>query len=901
MEPFIPILVQNIKLKDLLSELGIRIPVGFPILEPYDLELRDVSMPNPSNPPPYVVTGNLQDYPQLRFGLIKPDQEEEHFAFAVNFRRSMNLSQMKLFGKSIPALQSIGVHLEGMAYVHLGLTTVLKSTVDSWNTLLRENIFPARVLQPGLRIYGRTELFGQTKPWDILLYDPNRVESGLAPDETEIHYRTDIWFPVQQTLGPLTIRRIGIGMSGTDFRFDTRIDGLVSLFGVELELLDLHASVPFISGPDVATLLQGMDLTYDLDPMKISGGLLMESENKFGGSASIETLKRSIDAIGQYEQIDGEDSLFVYASLDQHLGGPPYMYVTGISLGFGINRRFKEPTVEEVNVVPLMDRDDQMNRVLTKLKQWIVAETGSNWLAVGLDFNTFELIESKMLLIGQMSKELELILLGKSTLDLPKKSGHDNKFVHVEALLKGVWKPSQGFAGISSTLTEDSFLFSKNCKLGGDFAAWFWYGENFNGDFAISLGGYHPKFQVPSHYPRLDRLSLNWDIGGFVLKGSSYFAITPACTMGGGSFELAYDKNNVYLGFIAYADFLLEWKPFYVDAAVGVTVRGQVKTKVKGVLKWFERFLKIEFGTTFELWGPPTGGKVLLDCFACTIPISFGERKKQQHQLLDEKSETEFMKMLPDPDHPLRIHASSGLIGKMPTTSIDDPDTWKIGADQFSFAIESEFPFKYCKVLDLNGNQEEWNVLLDEDESEYRGLSIRLLGEKITYAALSLSLRHNEMGAVKLDAELVRKGIPKAMWWIEPTLFRPSAPHEETIPECVGIDASPVKPTSTYRGDIEFDSKYKRERVELMDVPPTEGSKIQGNSQTSPNARNIIMNTINEAGVLRERDNLIRYLTEAGLYSGDNDSMFQLSQNADWLYIEPPLIWEAVPIGGGTI
>ncbi|MGX4584527.1 hypothetical protein [Paenibacillus chitinolyticus] len=180
MEPFIPMLVQNIKLKTLLSKLGIQIPVGFPILEPYDLELTDVSMPSPSDPPPYVVTGSLQEYPQLRFGLIKPDQEQEHFAFAVNFKKSMDLSQMKLFGKSIPALQSIGVHLEGMAYVHLGLTTVDSGTVNRWNTLLRENIFPARVLQPGLRIYGRTELFGQTKPWDILLYDPNRVDSGLV-------------------------------------------------------------------------------------------------------------------------------------------------------------------------------------------------------------------------------------------------------------------------------------------------------------------------------------------------------------------------------------------------------------------------------------------------------------------------------------------------------------------------------------------------------------------------------------------------------------------------------------------------------------------------------------------------------------------------------------------------
>lgn len=66
-----------------------------------------------------------------------------------------------------------------------------------------------------------------------------------------------------------------------------------------------------------------------------------------------------------------------------------------------------------------------------------------------------------------------------------------------------------------------------------------WFGNNANsGDFVVTLGGYHPSFNVPSHYPQVPRLSFfNSSITSELnIKGEMYFALTPRCIMAGGRF-----------------------------------------------------------------------------------------------------------------------------------------------------------------------------------------------------------------------------------------------------------------------------------------------------------------------------------------------------------------------------
>ncbi len=50
--------------------------------------------------------------------------------------------------------------------------------------------------------------------------------------------------------------------------------------------------------------------------------------------------------------------------------------------------------------------------------------------------------------------------------------------------------------------------------------------------------GYHPRFKVPAHYPRVPRLGFNWRIGDtVVIKGQPYFALCAHAVMAGGALE----------------------------------------------------------------------------------------------------------------------------------------------------------------------------------------------------------------------------------------------------------------------------------------------------------------------------------------------------------------------------
>ena len=38
-----------------------------------------------------------------------------------------------------------------------------------------------------------------------------------------------------------------------------------------------------------------------------------------------------------------------------------------------------------------------------------------------------------------------------------------------------------------------------------------------NGHFVISVGGYHPRFSVPSNYPIVPRLKIYWKLGNWYI------------------------------------------------------------------------------------------------------------------------------------------------------------------------------------------------------------------------------------------------------------------------------------------------------------------------------------------------------------------------------------------------
>lgn len=93
---------------------------------------------------------------------------------------------------------------------------------------------------------------------------------------------------------------------------------------------------------------------------------------------------------------------------------------------------------------------------------------------------------------------------------------------------------SHGIFRAEGQLTPRSFIFSPNCHLTGGFALCYWFkGSGHEGDWVFSIGGYHPSYKPPSHYPVPVRLGISWNYDDEIsISGKAYFAVTPKVAMG---------------------------------------------------------------------------------------------------------------------------------------------------------------------------------------------------------------------------------------------------------------------------------------------------------------------------------------------------------------------------------
>src|SRR5262249_29741885 len=150
---------------------------------------------------------------------------------------------------------------------------------------------------------------------------------------------------------------------------------------------------------------------------------------------------------------------------------------------------------------------------------------------------SFKIIDSFALLTVSFGNHFEMNLLGLSSLVAPANAGANVPPVaEAQLALKASFQPDNGFLGVQAQLTPNSYLLSKDCHLTGGFAFYSWFeGSEHNGDFALTLGGYHPNFKVPAHYPTVPRLGFNWQVcPELSIKGDAYFALTASALMAGG-------------------------------------------------------------------------------------------------------------------------------------------------------------------------------------------------------------------------------------------------------------------------------------------------------------------------------------------------------------------------------
>ncbi len=351
------------------------------------------------------------------------------------------------------------------------------------------------------------------------------------------------WFDVQKELGPLTVDRVGVVAGGgtlglaLDASLDTDVVSIqLTGFAVAFDPASMASAPPSVS-------LDGLAVSVSADPVQIAGSLVrgQGADPEYDGSLLIRAGSLAIDAAGSYTVLDGAPSLFVFGVADGPFGGPPAFFVTGLAAGFGVNRALRLPTIGTLAAYPLIEAAGSSvgapgaqgtSDALAALNSggWVPPERGEYWVAAGVQFQSFALINGVLLATVEFGTELVIALLGLASLQLPSEADNGSAdgpvYAYVEVALEAVLRPSDGVLAIEALLTPSSFVIDKSCHLTGGLAFYSWFGSNQHaGDFVFTVGGYNGLFTVPAWYPTVPRLGFSWQIGDtLAISGEAYFA-----------------------------------------------------------------------------------------------------------------------------------------------------------------------------------------------------------------------------------------------------------------------------------------------------------------------------------------------------------------------------------------
>ncbi|MCZ8049973.1 MULTISPECIES: DUF6603 domain-containing protein [unclassified Microcystis] len=720
-----------------------------------------------------------------------------NFLFGLNIDGGINLSNLPLVGQEFPKEQTIGVDDLQFLIANKDFTS---SEITTFNNLIEQgtkipikdstaNAYGAAeqiALPKGLNVAAKMQFGSQTNILALPISSstpqtPTPSQPTVIPSTTTPPSDNATWFKIQKSFGPVHFERVGVQYKDAAIGF--LLDASLNLAGLSLSLDGLAVNSP-LNQFDPKFDLKGIGIDYKgSDTLEIGGAFLRTTRNgidEYNGAAvikfNVKAKTLNLSAIGSYAYFQGHPSLFIYAILDYPIGGPSFFFVTGLAAGFGYNRALKVPTIDQIATFPLvaeavnpppaagsnLDKAARLTGELTKLRDYIPPETGQIFLAIGIKFTSFKLIDSFLLLTVAFGNRFELNLLGLATLIAPPNVGAGVPPVaEVQLALKASFLPAEGFIGVIAQLTPNSYILSQACHLTGGFAFYGWFAPNVHeGDFVLTLGGYHPLFKVPDHYPKVPRLILNWQVNSeLYIKADAYFALTPSAIMAGGHLQATWNSGPLSAWFNAGADFLMSWKPYHYDISIYVDM---------GVSYTFHFFgthhITVQLGADLYIWGPEFTGIAHIHLWIISFDVRFGSSASQAPTAIDwNEFKTSF---LPAADAICSITVQEGLVRKV--NQDDKTDLGIINPKDFCLVTNSVIPAKkavYTKDITLQDDQ----IQIAESNTQFGISPMEVKSEQLTSdLTISITRDGKSLSSEEFDKDFtcipLFKKVPIALW-----------------------------------------------------------------------------------------------------------------------------------------
>jgi hypothetical protein len=642
------------------------------------------------------------------------------FLFGVGLDAGIQLSNLPVVGFLFSPDQTLNVSFQllavNRAFDKSEIQTINELTGPAMTKMPEQRIGGGQddqadfSLKAAVRFAGSTHQLALPVQTDVSK-TPDSKKLPVTPTASTASMAT-YWVKIDKALGPFHFQRLGIGSDGTDVAF--LLDARLQTAGLTIALDGLEARCKFADlsrgefHPNFS--LRGLGIAFKSGDLEIAGALLHRpapAKDAYDGAVVLRYKRLAIEAAGSYETIDGRPALFIYALIDYPLGGPSFFFVEGGALGFGYNRSFTMPTIEQVGEFPLVKQALSPSKsklmpmdLAEQLRPYVKPAVGEYFIAAGVKFSSFKTIKGFVLLTIVFGKHFEIDVLGKATLTSPSGVDSDKALMSATLLLLGRFLPEEGLLMVMAQLAPDARLFAPDCHLSGGFALYCWFGGKHKGDFVLTLGGYHKSFLVPDHYPKVPRLAMNWQVNpNLSLKAEAYFALTPSALMAGGKLEVNWQSGDLQAWLRAEIDFLIGWQPFYYDGHAYVAIGARYRFEFFG-----KHEISVELTAQLDLWGPPFSGRARVQWNLLSFEVAFGDKERHQPKPLDWPSFRKAFLPLPE-ERMFTVTAEAGKVAQGDgTTRADAASLGYLNPRNLCIVVRSPLPIKEPKTNDPRNN-----------------------------------------------------------------------------------------------------------------------------------------------------------------------------------------------------
>jgi hypothetical protein len=313
----------------------------------------------------------------------------------------------------------------------------------------------------------------------------------------------------------------------------------------------------------------GIGLSIDAGPVSGGGQLnFFPEENRYSGALSLQFSNFSITAIGllKTEIPGGGWSFLVLITAEL----PPIQLGFGFTLNgigglLGLHRAMKGKELGRVV------REGSMDSVL------FPENVVENAMTIISDLRSIFPVQKGQFVVGPMAKfgwgtptllrlsvgvvlqlpTFKIAIMGKMSLTLPDEA---LAMIDLNLAVLGRIDPRKQRLAIDASLYDSRIL---NWSVSGDMAMRLKWGDDSR--FLLSVGGFHPKYETPPQFPKVDRVKASLTPPGTTnpsieLKG--YFAVTPNTVQAGAGVHLLATAGPASVEGRLQFDALVQFNPF---------------------------------------------------------------------------------------------------------------------------------------------------------------------------------------------------------------------------------------------------------------------------------------------------------------------------------------------------